>query len=193
MSKYFYLSVLGVGIISCSLFFYTYFNGSQNNETIFLDNLSAQAQDLSGVGLAPPPKELKKSKEASVKSKSDAVFLEEDFISSEIQKALNNEVDYSGGGPLEEIKELFPEISNQIDTYQSNVFGHKEILKEFKTLSEHKNQLLRDGQHVPEYLDYEMELKRDELMLAAQALGKEAMEVNAAIRRQANAARLSSD
>ncbi|WP_444924246.1 hypothetical protein ACJJH9_02980 [Microbulbifer sp. DLAB2-AF] len=193
MKKYFYLGVLGAGIISCSLFFYSYSIPPQKNQTISHDNLLAKAQNLSETSPSLTPEELNESKEVLVKSQEDSVPLEEDFISNELQKALNNEIDYSDGGPLEQVKELFPEISGQIDAYQTNVYSHNQTIKEFKGLAEYKNQLLRNGQTVPKYLDYEMEAKRDGLMLAAQALGKEAMEVNAAIRRQANAARLSKD
>ncbi|WDE05403.1 hypothetical protein SG34_000170 [Thalassomonas viridans] len=85
---------------------------------------------------------------------------------------------------LEKVKELFPQLKEEIESYQFETDRQHEKLAQYKQLTAKRNTLVKEG-HVPEDLILQLKEEREALLAAAKTLGERGMKINAAIREAA--------
>lgn len=82
---------------------------------------------------------------------------------------------------LEKIKEFFPQLKEEIESFQSETNKQNDKLSQYKQLTAKRNALVKDG-HQPDELIQELKEQREALLVAARVLGERGMEINKAIR-----------
>ncbi|WDD99085.1 hypothetical protein [Thalassomonas actiniarum] len=86
---------------------------------------------------------------------------------------------------LEKVKTLFPQLKEEIETYQHNVAQQRAQVEDYQALVEQRNEQIKGG-HVPTALTDKLAERRENLLASAKVLGQEAVKVNEAIREAAS-------
>ncbi|WP_299939578.1 hypothetical protein [uncultured Microbulbifer sp.] len=189
MRGYLYQISLAVGLLTCSVIFFIY--KDNNSEPVTEYSKITGSNKL--IEKKYPVKKHAGSQQDNLKDLASTISKDEleikdaadNYISRKIQDALSGNTTPIDSGPLEEIKVLFPTMAKKIEHYQANVKIQNTNLADYKSLVAQRNQMLRNNTYIPEYLQFELAQKKNDLLNAANILGREAILINAEIRRQA--------
>jgi len=104
-----------------------------------------------------------------------------EVISALIENTLQGHQQKAQKEALEKVKTLFPQLKQEIESYQQNVAEQREQVEDYQALVAQRNEQMKSG-HVPSALVDKLAERRENLLASAKVLGQEAVKVNAAIR-----------
>ncbi|WP_281559067.1 hypothetical protein [Thalassomonas sp. RHCl1] len=147
-----------------------------------------QVQETSAEKMAQQPEQASQPTPEQPALSADYELDEEqsnEVISALIEDTLQGHQQKAQKEALEKVKTMFPQLKEEIETYQQNVARQREQVADYQDLVKQRNEQIKGG-YVPSALVDKLAERRENLLASAKVLGQEAVKVNEAIREAAS-------
>lgn len=161
------------GLVSLGYVAYEKFVNIDVNEVVVVDS------ELNVNVIDSPMSQLKESSKQDSSSN-----IHSNLASEEIERVLNGENKKNEENLFDKIKEIFPELKDQVDQYQFAIEEQSKLVDAYRKKVLERNEFIKEGGNSAG-MDLELEYEKEALLASAKELGKEAVIINEAIREQA--------